>query len=103
MQPNKLGWITSLNITPENSLIDVTAYGDSSRSFVTGSSILHFEIAGVAQNPGALMEQFQEWMRGGISAPTYQKEYMCLYCASPNKIEKTHCSKCGAPRSFVIG
>jgi len=103
MQANKLGWITSLNVIPQNSMIDVTSYGSNAREFVSGAGTLSFEISGMANDPGALMQQFQQWMRSGIDAPTYQKEYMCLYCGSPNKIEKTHCAKCGAPRSFIIG
>lgn len=54
-------------------------------------------------NPGSLMKQFNKWMNNGGEMPTYEEEYLCLYCGSPNKIENTHCMKCGAPRSFVIG
>jgi hypothetical protein len=103
MKPNRLGWITSLSVMPQDSIIDVTSFGSSTREFISGSSSMSFEISGIAENPGALMEQFKEWMNSGISQPIYQKEYMCLYCGSPNKIEHTHCKKCGAPRSFVIG
>ncbi len=57
----------------------------------------------VANDPGTLMELFQTWMNDGISKPILQKEYMCLYCATPNLIDFPSCKKCGAPRSFVIG
>lgn len=32
-----------------------------------------------------------------------EREYFCLYCASPNAIVDTHCKKCGAPRGFLFG
>lgn len=82
---NRLGWVTSINVN--------SGY----RDLVTA------DISVVAQDPGALMRQFKNWMDEGINEPTFQKEFMCLYCASPNRIEETHCKKCGAPRSFVIG
>jgi hypothetical protein len=85
MKPNKLGWITSMTVNQ--------AYGN----------LLTADLSIVADNPGALMKQFDKWMSNGGAMPTYEEEYMCLYCASPNKIENTHCKKCGAPRSFVIG
>lgn len=85
MKANRLGWVTSININ------------QSIGELITA------DISVVAQDPGALMRQFKNWMNDGIGSPTFQKEFMCLYCASPNRIEDTHCVKCGAPRSFVIG
>lgn len=73
------------------------------REFISEHATLEADLHIVAANPGALVEAFQDWMHGGVYTPTFQKEYMCLYCGSPNKIENTHCAKCGAPRSFVIG
>ena len=54
-------------------------------------------------NPNTLMKAFHGWLDGGINMPTFQEEFMCLYCGSPNSVELTHCKKCGAPRSFIIG
>ena len=84
-KPNKLGWITSMTLNAPY------------RDLVTA------DISSVAQDPGSLVRQFNKWMNDGITSPSFQEEYMCLYCTSPNSIENTHCSKCGAPRSFVIG
>jgi hypothetical protein len=85
MKPNKLGWVTSMTVNH--------SYSD----------LLTADITIVANDPGSLMKQFNKWMKGDGQMPTYEEEYMCLYCGSPNKIENTHCVKCGAPRSFVIG
>ncbi len=86
MKPNKLGWVTSMNVNQST------------------SGLFSAELELVADgNPSILMDQMREWLQNGIGAPSYQPEYMCLYCASPNSIECTHCKKCGAPRSFVIG
>jgi len=85
MQNNKLGVISSFSIE--------TSY----RDLIRGS------IDFVTDDYGALNEFMQE-LRGEVGKmPTFKKEYMCLYCGSPNNIEHTHCKKCGAPRSFLIG
>jgi hypothetical protein len=102
-KPNKLGWVTQLSIDNRRSFADITAFGDIDRTYIPAMSTVEADLHIVAENPGALMETFQDWLHGGINMPTYQKEFMCLYCGSPNKIEHTHCAKCGAPRSFVIG
>ena len=86
MQANKLGWVTSISI---NNSYDSTISADL--SIVADG------------NPRALMSAFNKWMKGGINMPVFEEEYMCLYCTSPNGVENTHCKKCGAPRSFVIG
>ncbi len=103
MQANKLGWITSLTIMHEPNNIDVTAFGESKRSFIQGGGLVRGSMDFMASDPGALVEFMQDLQSGRDYQPTYQKEFMCLYCGSPNKIEHTHCKKCGAPRSFVIG
>jgi hypothetical protein len=101
-KPNQLGWITSLSYGMNQDLLDVSTYGNPGQ-YIGGTRSYTADISIAVHDPGALMELFQDWMHSGISQPTYQKEFMCLYCGSPNKIEHTHCSKCGAPRSFVIG
>ena len=30
------------------------------------------------------------------------EEYICIWCNSPNPIVHRHCSRCGAPRGFII-
>ena len=42
-------------------------------------------------------------MTRGYSPPYYRSEFLCLHCGSPQPVENTHCKKCGAPRSFIIG
>lgn len=103
-QYNRLGWVQSMNFTPINHLIDVTTYADQSRTVIpSGYSEVEFQISGVALGTDGVFDLFQDWMKNGIYKPTFQKEWRCLYCTSPNSIERTHCTQCGAPRSFVIG
>ena len=84
-KPNKLGIISSMNLEM------------SYRDLIRGS------IDCITDDYGALKEFMQE-LRGEMGKPpTFKKEYMCLYCGSPNSVEYAHCKKCGAPRSFVIG
>ena len=79
MQPNKLGWVTGMSInSPAYDLVSA-------------------DITIVASDPGALMKTFNEWLRGGINMPTFQSEFACLYCGSPNNIEKTHCRNVAHP------
>ncbi len=103
IKPNKLGWVTSCSINNSYDLINVTTWNDKQPQFLRGLQYLTGSIEFTAANPGAVLELIQDWMSNGISKPTFQKEYMCLYCGSPNSIELTHCKKCGAPRSFVLG
>jgi len=102
MQPNKLGWITSMTYGVDREMIDVTSYGEK-QNFIVGKSLIRGSIDFVASDGGALIEFMQDLQQGRVSEPVYQKEYQCLYCGSPNKVEHTHCKKCGAPRSFLIG
>lgn len=99
---NKLGWVTSLTYSFDDDLIDVTSFSDRNRVFTKSSSLIRGTMDFVASDPGALREFMQD-LRHGKASPIFQKEFMCLYCGSPNPVEKTHCKKCGAPRSFVIG
>jgi len=86
MKANKLGWVTSMTVNQNT------------------SGLFSAELEIVADgNPAHLMNEVRGWFNNGIGGASYQSEYMCLYCASPNSIENTHCSKCGAPRTFVIG
>ena len=85
MKLNKLGLITAIEVSQ--------SYGET----------ITADISLIVQDPGSAMRQFHKWMNGEDIQPEYQEEYMCLYCASPNKIKHTHCKKCGAPRSFLIG
>lgn len=83
--PNKLGIITSLNLEM------------STGKLVKGS------VDFMSSDYGALQEFMQELRSGVGEKPSYKKEYMCLYCGTPNIVEHSNCKKCGAPRSFIIG
>ena len=102
-QPNKLGWVTGATFSVTSDMVDVTEFGNNGRSFIKGRELIKGSIDFMAQDFGAVKEFMQELERGRVSQPVYQKEFMCLYCGSPNKIDHTHCKKCGAPRSFIIG
>lgn len=94
--------MTRMSITPTIELIDVTAFNDGRRVSVPGLSLISFELSGVMEPAPGALDTLQGWMQNGFG-PSYQQEYMCLYCASPNPVANPHCSQCGAPRSFVIG
>lgn len=83
--PNKLGWITSMEIS----------HGVNTP--ITGK--LEF----MADDTGLLMKFMNDLRKGRDIGPTLQKEFMCLHCGTPNKIEYSFCQQCGAPRSFIIG
>jgi hypothetical protein len=103
-QYNRLGWVTSLSVTQSTQLIDATAYGDQNRRVIpAGISQVEFQLSGIASCTPGVMRTLQSWIDDGLNYPTFQKEFRCLYCTSPNLIQRTHCSQCGAPRSFVIG
>lgn len=85
MKPNQLGFVKNLSV--EQSI----------------GELVTLDIEVVATDPGALMRQCREWLNGGIQGPVYKKEFMCLYCAVPNSVERTTCQNCGAPRSFLLG
>lgn len=83
--PNKLGWVTDItfNMNPDQ--------------------LLTFDISGAVLETKGVATLFQDWMYNGIRNPTFQEEWKCLYCTSPNTIDKTHCTQCGAPRNFILG
>ena len=84
-KPNKLGWVTSMSF--HGGIGDLTT----------------FELSGVAENHNGVYTLFREWVDGGIQGASFNKEWRCLYCTSPNSINETHCLKCGAPRNFILG
>jgi hypothetical protein len=98
--PNRLGWVKSLSV--DMGYIDVTSSGDISPQLIS-NGFLEFTMSGFA--PVSAMSELQRLLKDGLAnpQPQYVKEWFCLYCASPNSINKTHCSQCGAPRSFIIG
>ena len=101
--PNRLGWVTELNIHHLPGYADVTSFSDSARQYIKTSDMVDLDLRIRANNVPALIDVVKGWYFSGIESPTFQREFFCLYCASPNSIEHTHCKKCGAPRSFVIG
>jgi len=101
--PNRLGWLTDLTIRHQPGMIDVTSFLDSAYAYIKVSERIKLDMTIEASSTPAMMELLQEWMRNGLSSPVYEHEFACLYCGSPNSIELTHCKKCGAPRSFIIG
>lgn len=98
-QPNRLGWITDMSIS--NDMIEVSAFGDYSRSFIPTRRELRF--SGVAMANEYSYNFIKFLMENGIHAPTFEPEWRCLYCGSPQPISRTHCRQCAAPRSFIIG
>jgi hypothetical protein len=99
---NQLGWVTSLSIANNRNMIDVSTVGGG-KQYIAGQSFITGSLEFTAAYTGGVQELLQDWLRNGITRPQYNKEFMCLYCTSPNSIERTHCKKCGAPRSFVLG
>lgn len=100
------GYLKSFSV--ESNLVDATSWGDRFRTFIPGGpGLVTFE--GVAPATNAVMDSLKKWMRQEIEFPVIDREWMCLYCASPNGIMKsdgtyrTHCTQCGAPRSFLLG
>ena len=100
IKPNRLGYIRQLDISYD---VHQGHYLTHAAPFVHQSGLMTINLEIVAPSSSPVMELVDSWARGGEFSPTYHSEYMCLYCASPNKIEFSHCGKCGAPRSFVIG
>jgi hypothetical protein len=102
-KPNKLGWITSATFDFENDYADVTSFSDSSPLFINRRGLIRGSVDFTTADYGAVHEFMEQLRSGTATMPTFQKEFMCLYCGSPNSVELSHCKKCGAPRSFVIG
>lgn len=99
-QGNRWGVLTDFSVQANN--IDVTAFGDVGRSYVSGLGEIKF--SGVAPATPEILKVISSWMyNGSPQFPIYAEEWMCLYCASPNPLPATHCNKCGAPRNWLIG
>ena len=80
------------DISAFDSMIPVTTYGLSEINF-----------SGIAMYTPEILKAVEKWMYGIPQFPHYAEEFMCLYCGSPQSILRTHCAKCGAPRSFLLG
>lgn len=83
MRVNRWGYITNVNMERD----------------YTG--IVKLDFNGVAIGTFETMRRIRHMMYSGLSL--WVDEWMCLYCGSPQALPRTHCEKCGAPRSWVIG
>ena len=96
---NQWGYLTRLDIDIPR--IDVTSFSDPNFVSVAGPGRVRF--SGEAPATDAITTLLQEWMRNGIRTPIWTPEWRCLYCGSPQKLDRTHCEKCGGPRSWILG
>lgn len=101
--PNRLGYVTRVDFSYLNDAIDVTSFADVAPRYTQGIGGVELNMTVRAPATEALRSLVHSWVNDGVFQPTYQEEFMCLWCGSPNSIEHTHCKKCGAPRSFIIG
>ena len=100
---NRLGWVKALEYSVHQNFVDATTYSDAIQRFIPASGQIEFTLSGVAFPTSGVMAALRDWSENGIFETSYQREWMCLYCTSPNSIMRTHCVKCGAPRSFILG
>lgn len=102
--PNRLGYLTSLNITPRYDRIDVTSMDSTISEYIQLDRNLDIQLELSVPNHSPIMQVLHQlFQEGSIHMPTMVYEWMCLYCASPNTIKHTHCDRCGAPRNFILG
>jgi len=59
--------------------------------------------SGIVKYTPEVLAAVRRWMYDVPSFPHYEREFLCLYCGSPQSITRTHCAQCGAPRSFLVG
>lgn len=100
--PNRLGWVTRADFNVTNDLIDVSSFGEYGK-VIHGASAFELNLTIRAVPTPALYQLVTVWMDEGVYSPTFQREFKCLWCGSPNSIELTHCKKCGGARSFIVG
>lgn len=99
----QLGWVKQMELVRTDNLIDVSAFSSLSPSFISGLGTVELNLSIQVVSTQGLQHLLHNWAYEGISQPTPRKEFMCLHCVSPNPIINTHCSQCGAPRSFILG
>lgn len=101
---NKLGVLTNLEVTINNGGVRGI---DGSRlyfpSYANSYAVIQPTIELDLRDGGIKLNSYLQSVGKLFEEPTYQREWACLYCASPNKIERTHCKQCGAPRSWIFG
>ena len=63
------------------------------------------DFRGIAVATSESISAFHDWLEGRSTGDiaTWVEEWRCLYCGSPQKIDRTHCTQCGAPRSWILG
>ncbi len=83
MLPNRLAYIRDISIHHE--------YADIGR----------ISFNGVAPYTPEILGCIQKWMHGSWGPATVE-EWLCLYCGSANKLGRTDCQRCSAPRNWLI-
>ncbi len=98
---NQWAYLTEFSVS--SNLIDVTPSSDNARSKI--ALLPEVKFSGVAPGTQAVVAAMKEWIQAprGLRLPHQRHEWLCLYCGSPNALPDTHCDKCGAPRSWLIG
>jgi hypothetical protein len=99
VQPNRIGVLKSFSLN--NSFVDVRSFSDQQANYLPGLGEIEF--SGIAPATPQVMELLKRWMTDGIHQPAFVREWSCLYCTSPNPLPETHCSRCGAPRNWLLG
>lgn len=52
--------------------------------------------------PKSILDAIQNWMYQPFDLPDFREEWMCLYCGTPQPLSQINCSKCGAPRNWIL-
>ena len=98
---NNWGHITSY--TMEQMPIEIP---DPARydNFIQIATVGSIELTISAPATAEIVDAVSRWAKNGNGRlPIWAEEWMCLYCGSPQPLPLTHCGKCGAPRSWILG
>lgn len=92
-------YITNINI--DYGLQKVITFMDDTPSYLEGLGNCTIEaVMPYTKGTEAIIDAIIN--QGGIDFGVQRMEWRCVYCASPNIIERTHCQSCGGPRSWIL-
>lgn len=98
---NRWGYVTSFSLNqdfieaPHPSIYD---------EFIQMARLGTLEMTVSAPATQEIVNAAMRWAKNqNARIPIWTEEWLCLYCGSPQPLPLTHCSRCGAPRNWILG
>lgn len=97
----RMGYVTNMTVTCSNEMMPL--HHTSGRvEYINTRQDVDIDMSLRVPSNHLILDYLYNIMEP-LTKPAIYEEYRCLFCGSANKIIDTHCTQCGAPRSFILG